>query len=256
MSNLVEPTLFRLRVAYPKQGRLKYLGHLEVIHTVEQIVRRAHLPYAVTQGFSPHMRIAYTSALPVGTSSTCEYFDVILTELVPVADALARLQAAAPKDLLPFAAGYLDMRTPNLTAQITRVEYKVLLKPASVDVNAKHVEQALEDVCQEGSIAYKRGKKEKVLDLNRTLANAFVSKDAHGLCLMLDTRCDNEGAMRPELLLSALDRKLRRVSVEEEPVVSQGAPQLASFSHIEIERINQYIETQDGSWRTPLELNL
>ncbi len=28
MTNASEPTLFRLRVAYPKLGRLKYLGHL------------------------------------------------------------------------------------------------------------------------------------------------------------------------------------------------------------------------------------
>lgn len=45
-------TLFRLRVRYGKRDRLKYLGHLEVIHTIERIVRRAGLPYAVTQGFS------------------------------------------------------------------------------------------------------------------------------------------------------------------------------------------------------------
>ena len=47
------PSLFRLRVRYGKRDRLKYLGHLEVIHTIERIVRRAGLPYAVTQGFSP-----------------------------------------------------------------------------------------------------------------------------------------------------------------------------------------------------------
>lgn len=103
MTNASEPTLFRLRVAYPKLGRLKYLGHLELIHTVEQIVRRAKLPYAVTQGFSPHMRIAYTSALPVGTSSTAEYFDVYLTELVPAEVALKLLQGAAPSTCVPLA---------------------------------------------------------------------------------------------------------------------------------------------------------
>ena len=40
------PSLFRLRVRYGKRDRLKYLGHLEVIHTIERIVRRAGLPYA------------------------------------------------------------------------------------------------------------------------------------------------------------------------------------------------------------------
>ncbi len=38
------PSLFRLRVRYGKRDRLKYLGHLEAIHTIERIVRRAGLP--------------------------------------------------------------------------------------------------------------------------------------------------------------------------------------------------------------------
>ncbi len=58
MTNASEPSLFRLRVAYPKLGRLKYLGHLELIHTVEQVVSRAKLPYSVTQGLSPQILIA------------------------------------------------------------------------------------------------------------------------------------------------------------------------------------------------------
>ena len=45
------PTLFRLRVRYGKRDRLKYLGHLELIHTIERIVRRAGLPYAYACGF-------------------------------------------------------------------------------------------------------------------------------------------------------------------------------------------------------------
>ncbi len=44
MTNASEPSLFRLRVAYAKLGRLMYLGHLEIIHPVEQVVRGAKLP--------------------------------------------------------------------------------------------------------------------------------------------------------------------------------------------------------------------
>ena len=83
------PTLFRLRVRYGKRDRLKYLGHLELIHTIERIVRRAGLPYAVTQGFSPHMRVGFSSALPVGTSSTCEWYDLFMTEFVALDEPLS-----------------------------------------------------------------------------------------------------------------------------------------------------------------------
>ena len=50
--------LFRLRVAYAKDGRLAYLGHLEVINTVERSIRRSGLPFSVGNGFARRMRKA------------------------------------------------------------------------------------------------------------------------------------------------------------------------------------------------------
>ncbi|MDY2776935.1 MAG: TIGR03936 family radical SAM-associated protein, partial [Collinsella sp.] len=108
MSDQSIQPLFRLRVEYVKQGRLAYLGHLEVLHTIERIVRRARMPYAVTQGFSPHMRVAFSSALPVGTSSRSEWFDLHLTELVKPDEALERLRGASPVDLRPTRCAYID----------------------------------------------------------------------------------------------------------------------------------------------------
>ena len=75
---MAEKRLFRLRVTFCKQGRLALLSHLEVARALERAVRRAGLPYAVSQGFSPHMKIAFGAALPWGwaartRSSTCSW---------------------------------------------------------------------------------------------------------------------------------------------------------------------------------------
>jgi len=139
------PSLFRLRVRYGKRDRLKYLGHLEVIHTIERIVRRAGLPYAVTQGFSPHMRVGFSSALPVGTSSTCEWYDLFMTEFVALDEAFGRLAAASPADLAPIEAAYIDVRTPALTAQLTRLSYRIDLHlDPEAPVSADEVRRALD----------------------------------------------------------------------------------------------------------------
>lgn len=89
------PTLFRLRVRYGKRDRLKYLGHLEVIHTIERIVRRAGLPYAVTQGFSPHMRVGFFGATG-GYVVDLQWYDLFMTEFVALDEAFGRLVAASP----------------------------------------------------------------------------------------------------------------------------------------------------------------
>lgn len=256
MTNASEPTLFRLRVAYPKLGRLKYLGHLELIHTVEQVVRRAKLPYAVTQGFSPHMRIAYTSALPVGTSSTAEYFDVYLTELIPAEDALARLQAAAPVDLRPIDAAYVELRRPALTAEINEVRYllEVFVRP-EFDVTDEVLSQIVFGWYDQGAqIPFHRGKKTKTLDVRRLLKAESHEVLTDG-CVRIElcTRCDNEGSLRPEIIVAALDQALRGLEpgVDEE-IVSTGIQKLMTISSYNVERCSQRIRIDDASGVHPL----
>ena len=248
---MTEQLLFRLRVRYVKQGRLRYLGHLEVLHTIERIVRRAGLPYAVTQGFSPHMRAGFSAALPVGSSSSCEWFDVFLTELVPASDALERLRAAAPVDLSPQKAGYVDVRADALTAFITRAEYRIGLFGAVPGVTLERLREALASVSARGEIPYARGKKEKVLDLGKTLL-AYDVKAAEDGAFVLDlsTRMDNDGALRPEILIAAIDAVLR--GEPDARIVSTGIQQLTMFDHYEVERTDQYGEAADGHRLNPL----
>lgn len=256
MTNASEPTLFRLRVAYPKLGRLKYLGHLELIHTVEQVVRRAKLPYAVTQGFSPHMRIAYTSALPVGTSSTAEYFDVYLTELIPAEDALARLQAAAPVDLRPIDAAYVELRRPALTAEINEVRYllEVFVRP-EFDVTDEALSQIVFGWYDQGAqIPFHRGKKTKTLDVQRLLKAESHEVLTDG-CVRIElcTRCDNEGSLRPEIIVAAFDQALRELDPGvDEQIVSTGIQQLTVFDRYNVERISQSICVEASTIIEPL----
>lgn len=253
MSDSSSPARFRLRARYIKHGRLAYLGHLELAHTIERIVRRAGLPYAVTQGFSPHMRVGFTSALPVGTSSDAEYFDVFLTDYVPAPDALSRLVAASPADLAPQELRYLDVRTPALTAEITRAAYRVELIGAGADVDAQAVRSALSGIVEAGSIPYVRSGKAKTLDVASTLAGHTVEQTEPGaVALDLDTRISNDGALRPEILIAALDRALCRGREFEGPIVSTGVQHLHAFSRYSVCRTAQYVEDADGSLLSPL----
>ncbi|MBE6469486.1 MAG: DUF2344 domain-containing protein [Coriobacteriaceae bacterium] len=246
----LEQTLFRLRVRYAKRGRLAYLGHLEVIHTIDRAIRRAGLPFAVTQGFSPHMRVGFSSALPVGTSSSCEWFDLFLTELVPAPEALERLKRATAADLAPDQAGYVEVRRLALTAEIGRIGYRVeLLAAPGVAADAPAISSALEEVRAAGAIPYRRGKKEKVLDLDRSLAAAAVAQAGAAVVLDLDTRADNDGSLRPEILIAALDRSLRG---SDEPIVSTGIQDLAAFERYRVERTFQGIEDDAGALTDPL----
>ena len=244
MSDPNAQSLFRLRVRYRKTGRLAYLGHLEVIHTIERIVRRAGLPYAVTQGFSPHMR------------STCEWYDLFLTDLIPAPEAFERLLAASPADLAPDLAAYIDVKAPALTAQITRCEYRVLLHMAAAyESRGEAIAGIVDALLSEGPIEYQRGRKFKKLDLAGTIASFDVAReDAKTMVLTLDTRVSNEGALRPEILLAALDRRLVGGPFASEPIVSTGIQDLISIERYDVCRISQHLEDENATLRPVLEV--
>ena len=123
-------SLFRLRCAYPKSDRLSFLGHLELISTVERSVRRAGLPFAVSNGFARRMRIQFSSALPVGVSSLAEYFDLFLTERLDEYDALATIAAYSPAPLRPVRARYMPSSLPALEAWLDRSSWTLDLGPS------------------------------------------------------------------------------------------------------------------------------
>ncbi|MBY4798063.1 TIGR03936 family radical SAM-associated protein [Collinsella sp. AGMB00827] len=233
--------LFRLRVRYCKQGRLAYLGHLEVIRTVDRIIRRAGLPFAITQGYSPRMRIAFSSALPVGTASACEYFDLFLHDFIRTPQVLDQLRSASPRDLFAQEATYIDRRRPALTAEINRIGYQVDISGSALSV--QEIEEALRAISTH-TLTYQRGKKGKTLDLKSLLADFSLSAAPDGaLVLILDTFSGNEGSLRPELLLAAIDRQVQKST---EPIISGGPRETRILGRFRVSRLYQGIQDEAG----------
>lgn len=194
------PDEFRLRVRYRKSGRLRHLSHLEVIHAIERGARRADLPYAVTKGFNPHMKLAFGPALPVATAGMSEYFDVWLTRYVPAEEITQRLAAVMPADLAPIMSGYVGGDLPSLSAACTVAVYEVRI--GREDASPERLEEALQAVVRLGELTVRRKGKDKVFDLTRSLPKEPVVRfDETGTIIDLEVRMGQEGSLRPEALV-------------------------------------------------------
>lgn len=197
----VKADLARLRVEYVKDSRLAYLGHLDLISTVERSVRRAALPFSIGNGFARRMRIQFSSALPVGASSSCEYFDLRLEERLDADVALEMLRRSTPAALAPVRAAYVPGRLPALEAWLDRASWE--LRCAGARFSAAELTEAIERVRQSGQIMYLRGAREKRVDVAATLVGFEVSDGAEGPVVALETRSSSSGALRPRVLLDA-----------------------------------------------------
>lgn len=83
----------KIRIKFAKTGVMKFVGHLDVMRYFQKAIRRAELPIAYSEGFSPHMLLSFASPLGVGISSTGEYFDMVLAEDMKTDEIVKRLNA-------------------------------------------------------------------------------------------------------------------------------------------------------------------
>lgn len=89
----------KLRLAFKKGEQLRFLSHLDYAQAVERTIRRAGIAMAYSEGFNPHMKISFSSALALGITATCEYADLDILEDTPVDAVIARLNRVAPPGL-------------------------------------------------------------------------------------------------------------------------------------------------------------
>jgi hypothetical protein len=74
-----------LRARFSKLGKVRFTSHRDVARIWERALRRAGLPVAYTEGFSPRPKLSFGLALSTGYESLGEYLDISLRDPVTVA---------------------------------------------------------------------------------------------------------------------------------------------------------------------------
>jgi radical SAM-linked protein len=92
----------KLRVRSTKIGKVRFTSHRDAARLWERALRRAQLPVAATEGFTPRPKISFGLALPTGAESIAEYVDIELRSDVDPADVdldelPRRLSASLPR---------------------------------------------------------------------------------------------------------------------------------------------------------------
>lgn len=94
----------KLWLRYAKRGRVRFSSHRDVARAFERALRRAGLPMAYSQGFSPHPKVSWMGAAPTGSASEAEYVEIQLVARVDAELVRAELDAALPDGLVILEA--------------------------------------------------------------------------------------------------------------------------------------------------------
>jgi len=139
----------RIRFRFSKLGKIRFTSQRDVARMWERALRRARLPLAYTEGFSPRPQLSFGLALPTGAESLAEYLDVALDPEraveagVDVTTLPATLNALLPPGLEIEEAVVVERPKESLQQIVTSCSWTMRLAGLTREELAGHVDALL-----------------------------------------------------------------------------------------------------------------
>jgi len=199
----------RLRVRFGRGEQVKFISHLDTMRFWERAFRRAEIPLAYSQGFSPHPRISLAAPLPVGVTSEFELMDVWLKRWMPPESFLMTVTGQLPAGFEIFEVWDAALRLPSLQSVLAFSEYHVGIK---TEKREQEIQDSLDSLLQAKQLPWhhSRGEKVRWYDLRALIDSLWLvsyhsDQSEEPMCILgMRLMCDTTGSGRPEQVVSAL----------------------------------------------------
>lgn len=116
----------KLRIQFKKTGRVKYIGHLDLLNIFNRAIKAAKAPVSYSKGFNPHMQIAFAAPLSLGIESVCEYVDIGFEEMVDFDKLRTAVNQKFPMGIEITEIYQLAEPCRRVAALVSRAEYQIL----------------------------------------------------------------------------------------------------------------------------------
>lgn len=195
-----------VRLRFSKQGRLKYISHLDINRGLSRAFKRAAIPMWYTEGYNPHPYMSFSLPLSLGVESLCEYVDIRIVGEISNDEIQKRMNTVLPADLRILDV-YGDFRD---SSEIMFSDYVFKIQFADNEQALNKLKSVLES---DRIFALKKGKqgKRKVFkEVNiKPLIDKYNISVRDGL-IVLNVRlfAGNEKNLNPSLLFDTLIRRI------------------------------------------------
>lgn len=203
--------MFKARMRFAKEGRAKYISHLDLMHTMQRAMARCQMPLWFTEGFNQHAYVSVALPLSTGYSGEYEFLDFnLLSENVPI-NAVEALNAVFPEglraiEIYPLADGGMQLR------DIAWSKYRITWSFAD-GVPADFAENVNKLFAQPTVEIVKRSKRgEKTVNM-RELMNGFALTEQDGQVIAEVVTAAGNNNMSPEYLTRAIAQYLPQYEI-------------------------------------------
>lgn len=242
----------RIRFQFAKGSEVKYTSHLDLINVFTRAFRRAEIPIAYSLGFSPHPKISFSSALPVGTTSEAEFADIELDKSIEVEDFISRVNAQLPSGVIILRAQEIPLRAESLMAQTGFASYLVRIPESDCQLT-NDLEKKIQSIMSSDQIFVGRRQKSKRPDKQNVDNISQIDIKPYVKSIKL-SECDN-GTLQLEMTLG--DGGSNKVRPEEIVGLlfssfAEDSGQHYKISVPDIQKTEFFIENQ-GRFFSPME---
>lgn len=193
-----------VRLRFCKQGRLKYISHLDINRALSRAFRRANIPLWFTEGYNPHAYMSFSLPLSLGVESLCEYVDIRLIDEISNDEIKKRMNDVLPADLRILDV-YDDFRD---SSEIMYSDYVFKISFTDCEKAAEKIKSVFEF---SEILAQKKGKqgRKKVLkdvDIKQYIDKYNISVRDDLVVINVRLMAGNEKNLNPTLLFDTIIR--------------------------------------------------
>ena len=206
--------MYEVRLWLSKQGRLKFVSHLDMFRMMQRAVRRAEIPLWYTEGFNPHPYISFLLALSLGVEGKAEPVDLrIVGEMTPE-EIRDRLNAVFPQGLKAEAVT-LPVHKP---VEIALADYTAVLSKETV--SAHELKAALDSGALVTEKSGKSGGRKviKTVNVSEHIRRYDISEDEAYIYLNVILPAGSTFNLNPLQLLDAVSRQCGKPVLAERAV--------------------------------------
>lgn len=203
----------RYRIRWTKLGRTRFVSARDLTSVWERSLRRADLPIAYSEGFTPHARVSFPDALPVGVESTGEYAELTFAAPIRPDRDLARLSSALPQGMDVSTYLAVPDGAPKLARMLRATLWELVWPPvdaaALTDLLSRRCDELL--AADQAEVIRHRPDGDRTIDVRPAVLDLATStrRAPHGAdaCTVLRAVLRNDGpTVRPTDLFAALSR--------------------------------------------------
>lgn len=194
----------RLRLEFSRGEEVKYTSHLDLMRFWERALRRAGIPLAYSEGFTPHPRISLAAPLPLSVTSEAELMDIFLKGRTSPLFLFRAIDQQLPRGIRVSRVEEVPLGMPSLQSQVCYAEYHIKVE---TDKSPEQVQSALHSLLQLKHLPWQHSRDTGVrqYDLRTLIDDLWLVACQHNICTIgMRLRTDSLGAGRPEQVSRAL----------------------------------------------------